>query len=83
MVAMDLATTVTIILAMIIMIAMAGIAITMAEDIIAGEEEPKSVSPLENVISIEIDRHSHHSLQGIEKKYKSDRRECQPFGPPG
>ncbi len=39
MVAMDLATTVT----MIIMIAMAGIAITMAENIIAGEEEPTNL----------------------------------------
>lgn len=43
MVAMDLATTVTIILAMIIMIAMAGIAITVAENIIAGEEEPTNL----------------------------------------
>ena len=39
MVAMDLATIVTIILVMIIMITMAGIAITVVEDIIAGEEE--------------------------------------------
>jgi hypothetical protein len=39
MVVMDMVITVTIILGMIIMIAMAGIAITMAEDTIAGEEE--------------------------------------------
>lgn len=39
MVAMDMATTVTIILVMIIMITMAGIAIIMGEAVIAGEEE--------------------------------------------
>jgi hypothetical protein len=39
MVAMDPATTVTIILVMIIMITMAGIAMTVAEEIIGGEEE--------------------------------------------
>jgi hypothetical protein len=39
MVAMDMAITVTIILVMIVMITMAGIVITMAGDIIAGEEQ--------------------------------------------
>jgi hypothetical protein len=44
MVAMDMAITVTIILVMIVMITMAGIVITMAGDIIAGEgmDEPPS-----------------------------------------